>query len=878
MPGVAPFVGYVGLWPADYLADGMVEVGWRLAAAHWGNGYATEAAREALRVGFEEVGLDEIVSFTVPQNVRSRRVMERIGLRRDAAGDFDHPRVDPVAYPHLVRARVLPARRATSGEARASRPLPRIEQSFYHRSSDEACRTRYCELHAHSNFSFLDGASHPEELIARAAHAGHAGAGRHRPRRPVRRGPPLEGGAPDRTDAARDGRPLPGAPDHRARAGHPARRGRAAPRASRAEAERPAARRAARAEAGRASSTPARSRATTSSCWRATSTATPRCRGSPAAATWPGRSSTRSSSGSWWRRRSTRRAATWSASPAAATARCRATCWPASATRRSTPHGAGRGTSPTATSRSSCRTTSQPDDDWLVAQLAELADEAGLPTVVTNEVHYAEPGGPSAPGRARLHPPRRHARRGARAAPAERRVPAEDAAPSWRRIGAGLPDERSRRAWADGMAQAAPPSAGRAGWTSDFERYRFPGFTVPEGETRVLISLPACARRAYGAVIGRLPSRRVKQLAHELDDHRAHQPGRVLPDRVGPDGVRAEARRSSARGGGAPATRSWPTAWASPRSTRSSTSSSSSASSTRRATLPDIDIDFDVNRREEVIQYLYDRYGADHAAMVCTDHHLPRPQRRARGGQGARLSAEGVDGWPRRSTPATPATWPRDLALDGSFGWLFDELGMRHGRRRRSRRAATDAADAAASSTTSSDLVRCGTCTGRRPIHRSRRAGRQSRLGAAAPAAGARPVGDIGQARGLGAEALRAGRAERGPAAELAAAELARRAGDRHARTERAPPPSVLLVGAIDPESGDAGWRLRDVADAGRCRRSHRGGVSRHRAPVRRRGRRPHAPRRATGGSGSSRCAPRSTASRATWGSTSAACSSPARR
>jgi RimJ/RimL family protein N-acetyltransferase len=102
VPGVAPFVGYVGLWPADYVADGMVEVGWRLASAHWGKGYATEAAREALRVGFEDVGLDEIVSFTVPQNVRSRRVMERIGLVRDPAGDFDHPRVDPVAYPHLV--------------------------------------------------------------------------------------------------------------------------------------------------------------------------------------------------------------------------------------------------------------------------------------------------------------------------------------------------------------------------------------------------------------------------------------------------------------------------------------------------------------------------------------------------------------------------------------------------------------------------------------------------------------------------------------------------------------------------------------------------------------------------------------------------------
>ena len=102
VPGHAPFVGYVGLWPADFVADGMVEVGWRLASAHWGNGYATEAAREALRFGFEEVGLDEIVSFTVPQNIRSRRVMERIGLVRDPAGDFDHPRVDPGAYPHLV--------------------------------------------------------------------------------------------------------------------------------------------------------------------------------------------------------------------------------------------------------------------------------------------------------------------------------------------------------------------------------------------------------------------------------------------------------------------------------------------------------------------------------------------------------------------------------------------------------------------------------------------------------------------------------------------------------------------------------------------------------------------------------------------------------
>jgi RimJ/RimL family protein N-acetyltransferase len=104
VPRVAPFIGYTGLWPADYVTgDPMVEVGWRLARDYWGHGYATEAAREALRTGFEELGMVEIVSFTVPQNIRSRRVMERIGLGRDPSRDFDHPRVDPIAYPELVR-------------------------------------------------------------------------------------------------------------------------------------------------------------------------------------------------------------------------------------------------------------------------------------------------------------------------------------------------------------------------------------------------------------------------------------------------------------------------------------------------------------------------------------------------------------------------------------------------------------------------------------------------------------------------------------------------------------------------------------------------------------------------------------------------------
>jgi RimJ/RimL family protein N-acetyltransferase len=90
--GGARFIGFVGLNEPRFM-PGTIEVGWRLAQEHWGHGYATEAAREAVRFGFEELGLDEIVAFTVPANTRSRRVMERLGMTRDPADDFDHPNV-----------------------------------------------------------------------------------------------------------------------------------------------------------------------------------------------------------------------------------------------------------------------------------------------------------------------------------------------------------------------------------------------------------------------------------------------------------------------------------------------------------------------------------------------------------------------------------------------------------------------------------------------------------------------------------------------------------------------------------------------------------------------------------------------------------------
>ena len=77
--GVADFLGFVGLSIPRFESHftPCVEIGWRLAREHWGRGYAPEAGRAALRFGFEQLGLDEIVSFTVPANLKSRRVMEK---------------------------------------------------------------------------------------------------------------------------------------------------------------------------------------------------------------------------------------------------------------------------------------------------------------------------------------------------------------------------------------------------------------------------------------------------------------------------------------------------------------------------------------------------------------------------------------------------------------------------------------------------------------------------------------------------------------------------------------------------------------------------------------------------------------------------------
>ena len=86
------FIGFVGLNEPNFRPG--VEIGWRLAREAWGHGYATEAARAVLAFARDELGLDEVISFTSTTNVRSQRVMERIGMTHDPADDFDHPRVD----------------------------------------------------------------------------------------------------------------------------------------------------------------------------------------------------------------------------------------------------------------------------------------------------------------------------------------------------------------------------------------------------------------------------------------------------------------------------------------------------------------------------------------------------------------------------------------------------------------------------------------------------------------------------------------------------------------------------------------------------------------------------------------------------------------
>jgi ribosomal-protein-alanine N-acetyltransferase len=116
------FIGFTGLSVARFQAHftPAVEVGWRLCRQAWGHGFATEAARQALTAGFEEFGLEEIVSFTATGNAASRAVMHRLGMSRNPAEDFEHPALPPG---HPLRCHVL-YRISRAGFTARSGPKP----------------------------------------------------------------------------------------------------------------------------------------------------------------------------------------------------------------------------------------------------------------------------------------------------------------------------------------------------------------------------------------------------------------------------------------------------------------------------------------------------------------------------------------------------------------------------------------------------------------------------------------------------------------------------------------------------------------------------------------------------------------------------------
>jgi RimJ/RimL family protein N-acetyltransferase len=101
-----PFAGLIALQDVPFEAHftPALEVGWRLAAPHWGNGYATEGAAAAIAFAFDELDRSEVVAMTAKRNLQSQRVMQRLGMTCDPADDFDNPRVaeGSALRPHVL--------------------------------------------------------------------------------------------------------------------------------------------------------------------------------------------------------------------------------------------------------------------------------------------------------------------------------------------------------------------------------------------------------------------------------------------------------------------------------------------------------------------------------------------------------------------------------------------------------------------------------------------------------------------------------------------------------------------------------------------------------------------------------------------------------
>lgn len=110
IPNIASFIGFIGLHYQDFESffTPCIEIAWRLSSEYWGQGYATEGAEVVVDYAFNILKLNEIVSFTAVNNIRSRRLMEKLGMKNNLRENFHHPKV-PSHFPvHvLYRLKIL---------------------------------------------------------------------------------------------------------------------------------------------------------------------------------------------------------------------------------------------------------------------------------------------------------------------------------------------------------------------------------------------------------------------------------------------------------------------------------------------------------------------------------------------------------------------------------------------------------------------------------------------------------------------------------------------------------------------------------------------------------------------------------------------------
>ena len=316
-----------------------------------------------------------------------------------------------------------------------------------------------------------------------------------------------------------------------------------------------------------------------------------------------------------------------------------------------------------------------PDDDWLVAGSAALAEELGLPVVVANDVHYARREDREL---ADVLTAIRHGRTLETLGPL-RRPDGESSLKSGEEL-AGLPpgrgagdDPRTARAWAEGIATSVELAAS-CSVDLGFEQYRFPGFPVPDRETPFSYLSELCwagARRRYHPMTSAV----VTRLAHELDV--IERAGLAEFFLICWDLMRfAKEQGIPAQGRGS--------------ATSSIVSYTLGISRVEpiahnllferfinpgRTTYPDVDIDFSSERREEVIQYIYRRYGPDHTGMVCNLVTYRARSAVREVGYALGFPRPLVDRVAKALETYDSVMVRRDLEADGGFAEFFRRVG-----------------------------------------------------------------------------------------------------------------------------------------------------------------------------------------------------------